>query len=75
MLPPPMIAILAMRQSIADAGATLTAAGGTIASWRVCTTMRPSQSTTMWSSSNQSCPICTVVQTTRSQPSAGSARR
>ena len=27
---------------------------GTIASWRLCTTMRPSQSTTVWSSSNQS---------------------
>ena len=36
--------------------------------------MRPSQSTTMWSSSNQSCPICTVVHKTRSRPSAGSAQ-
>src|SRR6187200_1699950 len=47
----------------------------TIASCLLCTTMWPSQSTTMWSSSNQSWPICTVVQTIRSQPSAGSVRR
>jgi hypothetical protein len=50
-------------------------AGGTIANWRACTTMRPSQSTTVWSSSNQSCPICIQVHTTRNQPSAGNARR
>ena len=76
MLPPPMIAILAMRASIAaprERRLRRHDAGGTIASWRVCTMMRPSQSTTMWSSSNQSWPICIVVHSTRSQPSAGSA--
>src|ERR1700724_4894865 len=37
--------------------------------------IRPSQSTTRWSSSNQSCPIWVVVAITRSQPSAGSPLR
>ena len=41
-------------ESIADVRRPRYCAGGTMASWRLCTTMRPSQSTTMWSSSNQS---------------------
>ena len=44
--------------SLAPATHVRLAAGGTNASWRDCTMMRPSQSTTRWSSSNQSCPIC-----------------
>ena len=73
-LPPPMIAILATgKHCTRQPPRRSTARGGTIASWRLCTTMRPSQSTTMWSSSNQSWPICIVVHITRSQPSAGSA--
>ena len=49
MLPPPMIAILAMAQNPTDR-----AREGTSASCRVCTMMRPVLSTTVWSSSNQS---------------------
>ena len=48
---------------------------GTNANWRACTTRRPRLSTTVWSSSNQSCPISVQVAMMRSQPSAGRPRR